>query len=90
MISRDDLENFIDRLSAQGVHAKEVEPGNWQPLLIGRTSSLEDRLADDEKEACAKRNGATFIHVHSTRGSEFTRTAEEADLIAKWNPMCNG
>jgi hypothetical protein len=29
MISRDDLEHFIDRMSAEGVQAKEVEPGLW-------------------------------------------------------------
>jgi hypothetical protein len=29
MISRDDLENFIDRMAAEGVQAKEVEPGLW-------------------------------------------------------------
>ena len=29
MISRADLENFIDRMAAEGVQAKEVEPGLW-------------------------------------------------------------
>jgi hypothetical protein len=29
MISRDDLENFIDRMAAEGVQAKEIEPGLW-------------------------------------------------------------
>jgi hypothetical protein len=29
MVSRDDVENFIDRMAAEGVQAKEVEPGLW-------------------------------------------------------------
>ena len=71
------------------IYAKEVEPDSWTPLYIGQTSSLEERLADNEKEACARRNGATHVHVHTTRGGAVWRTAEEADLVAKWNPVCN-
>jgi hypothetical protein len=29
MISREDVENFIDRMAAEGVQAKEIEPGLW-------------------------------------------------------------
>lgn len=29
MISRDDLDAFIDRLGAEGVQSREVEPGLW-------------------------------------------------------------
>jgi hypothetical protein len=72
------------------IYAKEVEPDVWQPVYIGHTSSLEDRLADDEKEACARRHGATHVHVHTTPGGEARRAAEEADLIARWTPACNG
>lgn len=72
------------------IYAKEVEPESWTPLYIGQTSSLEKRLADDhQKEACAKRNGATHVHVHTNRTGESRRRAEEADLIAKWKPVCN-
>lgn len=72
------------------VYAKETEPRRWQPIYIGQTSSLADRLADHEKEACARRNGATHVHAHTTPGGETARRNEEADLIAKWNPACNG
>jgi hypothetical protein len=71
------------------IYAKEVEPGLWTPLYIGRTDSLEKRLADGEKEGCAKRNSATYLHVHTNQGGAGTRTAEAADLIAPWNPVCN-
>lgn len=47
------------------IYAKETEPGRWRPMYVGQTSSLADRLADHEKEACAKPNGAT--HCTHTR-----------------------
>ncbi len=70
------------------IYAREVEPGRWEPLYIGQTPNLEERLASPEKEACAKQSGATHVHVHTTR-RDSARTAEEADLIAKWAPACN-
>jgi predicted GIY-YIG superfamily endonuclease len=71
------------------IYAKETQPGRWKPLYIGQTSSLKDRLGDHEKESCAKRNGATHIHAHTSSDSEATRKAEESDLISKWKPVCN-
>lgn len=71
------------------IYAKQVQPGRWRPVYIGQTSSLQDRLADHEKEACAKRNGATHVHAHTSSGDEAKRRSEEEDLIAKWSPACN-
>jgi hypothetical protein len=68
--------------------AKETKPGYWSPQYFGQTKSLKDRLGDHEKEACAKRNGATHIHAH-LNANEADRLAEERDLIQKWNPPCN-
>jgi hypothetical protein len=72
------------------IYAKETEPRRWRPVYIGQASSLKDRLADHEKEGCAKRNGATHVHAHTSSSTEATRTAEETDLIEKWSPVCNG
>lgn len=69
------------------IYAKQVGP-QWQPCYIGQTNSLQNRLANHEKEACAKRHGATHIHVKVTPG-ERDRLAEEEDLIRLWNPPCN-
>jgi len=71
------------------IFAKETTPGHWLPCYIGQTEDLNDRLGDHEKEACAKRNGATHIHAHLTAGGEAVRKAEEKDLIQKWRPPCN-
>ncbi len=71
------------------IYAKETSPNRWRAIYIGQTSSLKDRLADHEKEACAKRNGATHIHAHTSSNSEDVRRSEEEDLIKKWDPPCN-
>lgn len=63
--------------------------GYWSPCYIGQTENLGDRLENHEKEACAKRNGATHIHVHGNGSGEKARKAEEKDLILKWQPPCN-
>lgn len=71
------------------VFAKQNSSGSWVPAYIGQTGSLRDRLADHEKEACAHRNGATHIHVHTSSSVESIRRNEESDLIARWQPACN-
>ncbi len=70
------------------IFARETNPGFWSPCYIGQTKNLSDRLSNHEKEACAKRNGATHIHVH-TNASETSRLSEEKDLILRWKPPCN-
>jgi excinuclease UvrABC nuclease subunit len=71
------------------VFAKEGSPGRWTPLYIGQTKSLKDRLSNHEKEDCARKRGATHIHVHGNSGGEVARLAEEKDLIGRWKPPCN-
>jgi hypothetical protein len=71
------------------VFAKETSPNKWSPCYFGQTENLNRRLGDHEKEACAKRNGATHIHAHLASGGESMRKAEEKDLIQKWQPPCN-
>jgi hypothetical protein len=70
------------------IYAKEISPGRWVAKYIGQTKNLNQRLGGHEKEACAKRNGATHIHAHIS-ADEQTRLAEERDLIQANNPPCN-
>ena len=71
------------------IFAKQTSPGHWLPSYIGQTENLDQRPGDQEKESCARRNGATHIHAHLTSGGEDIRRAEEEDLIRKWKPPCN-
>lgn len=71
------------------IFAKETRPGSWLPCYIGQTDNLDKRLGNHEKEACAKRNGATHIHAHVNDGGDNGRKTEEKDLILKWQPPCN-
>ena len=71
------------------IFAVQTQPGRWAPAYIGETSSLRERLESHEKEECARRHGATHIHAHISNGQQ-ARRAEEADLIARWEPGCNG
>ena len=64
---------------------------SWYALYIGETESFQDRLTEShEKLPCARRNGMTHIHVHQNYGGVTVRRAIEEDLIARWNPPCNG
>ncbi|OFV93648.1 MAG: hypothetical protein A3G76_06080 [Acidobacteria bacterium RIFCSPLOWO2_12_FULL_65_11] len=69
------------------IYAKKVESGGWTPIYIGQSANLQNR--DGDREACAKLNGATHVHAHTSPFGEAARTAEQADLVAKWNPPCN-
>jgi len=80
--------NFKD-IPGNYIYAKKTNTGTWKALYIGQTSSLGNRLGDHEKEGCAKRNGATHIHAHSSPSSEQTRKIEEVDLIKNYSPACN-
>lgn len=71
------------------IYAKETSQGRWTPVYIGQTSNLNERLAGHSEEQCARRNGATHIHAHTSSDKESERKAEEKDLIQKWAPVCN-
>jgi len=71
------------------IFTKKTNYGRWLPLYIGETDSLASRLPNHEKLPCVMRNGGTHIHVHISSSNEAIRCSEEADLIQKWNPLCN-
>lgn len=83
------IERTFKEAPGNYVFAKETRPGSWSPCYIGQTQNLCDRLGNHEKEACAKRKGATHIHVHGNGNGEQARKAEEKDLILRWQPPCN-
>lgn len=58
-------------------------------IYIGQTGDLSERFDDHHKESCFTRNQANR-HCVLVEGNEKTRLAIEADLIAAYNPPCNG
>lgn len=79
--------NFKEE-SGNYIFCKLNAAGQWAPQYIGQTNNLNQRLGAHEKEACAKRNGATHIHAR-LNSTEAARLAEEKDLIQHYNPPCN-
>ncbi len=76
------------------------EPGNYGfvlvlndgravPAYLGETNSLSTRLPTHEKRSAAYLLGATRVVAHTTPAGASARHAEEADLIAYYNPPLN-
>ncbi len=61
----------------------------YDVIYSGQTGDLSGRFADHHKDVCFKRNCETHIAVRGEK-SEQTRLAIERDLIASYNPTCNG
>ena len=72
------------------IFAKEAAPGWWSSIYIGQTADLSERFDGHHKMPCIRAHGATHVHAHGNNGGEQARRAEEADLIANYNPPCNG
>lgn len=70
--------------------AKYIGPGRWEPLYFGQTGNLSERFDFHHKVECAKRNGATHIHARINSNGEQARLREEADLVNRYHPTCNG
>jgi hypothetical protein len=78
----------------------KAEPGNYifareQPdghvaIYAGETCNLSERFDNHHKLRCILRHGATHIHAHVSAYDDEVRRYEEADIIARWQPLCNG
>jgi hypothetical protein len=71
--------------------AKRNGVGSATPIYFGEAESLKKRLNDSvhERLECARRNGANVVCAHLTAGDRQVRLDEEADLRARWDPVCN-
>ena len=58
-------------------------------IYIGETSDLSTRFDGHHKEDCFVQHNANCTCIHRDDG-ESPRRAKEADLIANYNPPCNG
>jgi hypothetical protein len=83
------IEASFRKIAGNVIFAKQTEAGEWEPVYIGQTRNFDEGFADQKSENCAKINGATHAHVHFSSPGDAVRKAEVADLVAKWNPVCN-
>ena len=58
-------------------------------IYFGQTGNLPERFDDHHKADCFARNGANCVCVHRD-SNEASRLKKEADLVAAYNPTCNG
>ena len=77
------------KIAGNVIFARQTETGEWIPVCIAQTRDFDEGLADREKVACAKENGATHVHAHFSSPDVNAREGEVADLVAKWKPVCN-
>lgn len=68
---------------------KKKPTGNYDLLYVGQTGDLSERFDNHHKKPCFDRNGKTHIGVR-VESSEKRRLSIEADLTAKYKPVCNG
>ena len=70
---------------------KETEDGVLAPVFIGQADDLNHRisLSDPKIQECIHAAGVTQLHLHANRSGEQARMAEQADLVARWEPVCN-
>ena len=73
----------VTKRTAQGISA------NHTVVYIGQTSALIERFDDHHKANCFARNSANCLCVLRVNSKD-DRLEIEADLIANYNPTCNG
>jgi hypothetical protein len=67
---------------------RQTPQGQWVPVYIGRADDLSVRVPTHDRWDDAIRAGATRVMAH-TSPNVAVRDAEEADLIATWQPVLN-
>ena len=83
------IKSQFRKIAGNVIFATQTQTGKWVPIYIGQIRNFDEGLAKHEKELCAKKRGATHVHVHFSSPDEHVREAEKADLVAKWKPVRN-
>lgn len=65
------------------------DPDGYAVIYVGQTGDLSERFDDHHKAKCFALHRRTHI-VARVKESERQRLVIEADLIASYNPPCNG
>jgi excinuclease UvrABC nuclease subunit len=61
----------------------------YSVLYVGQTKDLNERFDEHHKQGCFNRSGKTHIGA-ILESAESKRLVIESDLIASYNPSCNG
>ena len=84
-----EIDSTYKHVAGNYILVKETEPNTFNPLYIGESGDLADRLPGHEKWPCANSHGVTHVCSHTNNSGESVRRQEEVDLIAEWQPPCN-
>lgn len=68
----------------------QTTQNNFEVLYCGETEDLSERFGNHHKSHCALRNRVTHVCAKITTGGKDVRLSEERDLIAAYDPICNG
>lgn len=68
---------------------KATSGTTYAVLYVGETGNLSERFDDHHKAVCFDRHGRTHIAV-CVEPSHDVRLRVEQDLVANYNPPCNG
>ena len=85
-----ELPHSFKGLPSNYIIAKQTAPTKWIPIYIGQSKDLSAPFDHHHAMLCIQEYRATHIHAHANFGGLADRQAEEQDLIARWNPPCNG
>ncbi len=84
------LPHNFKALPGNYIFAKETRPTRWIPIYIGESTDLSEPFDQHHAMPCIQEYLATHIHAHANIEGLAARQAEEQDLIARWEPPCNG
>ena len=83
-----DIGTPFKNVSAVYVFSRRNLNGSHQIIYVGQTKGLADRFANHHRASCIKSHGANKVSILQI-GEESTRLRIEAELINRYNPICN-
>lgn len=83
------LDTEFNSVGAVYAITKRDASRNHTVIYIGQTDDLSERFDNHHKASCFYRHSANCVCIRAENNEE-TRLAIEKDLIANYNPTCNG
>ena len=83
------IRGLLEDVPGDFIYARLRDSGEWVPVYIGQTSSLQHCLRSAEERSCVRGGWVTHIHARANHRGEAARKAEVCDLVARLKPYCN-